>query len=81
MAKDDTSAPALTDTAPVVADTAVAASPEVLSLDDFCRILSETVKSPELIGGFHYTERAAGRLSGTSEAYKARFDEFINKPV
>lgn len=54
--------------------------PEV-SLDEFCTRLSETVKSPEMIGGFHYTERAAQRMRGTSEAFKARFDAFCNKPV
>lgn len=71
MAKEDIKAQA---------ETEVVASPGV-SLDEFCARLSETVKSPESIGGFHYTERAAGRLSGTSEAYRARFDEFLNKPV
>ena len=71
MAKEDIKAQA---------ETEVVAVPEV-SLDEFCTRLSETVKSPELIGGFHFTERAAGRMRGTSEAYKARFDEFLNKPV
>ena len=71
MAKEDSKAIAVVE---------VEAAPEV-ALDEFCGRLSETVRSPEVIGGFHYTERAAGRLRGTFEAYRARFDEFINKPV
>lgn len=52
-----------------------------LSLDEFCARLSETVKSPELIGAFHYSERAAGSPHATSEAFKARFEAFRNAPV
>lgn len=56
------------------------ATPEV-SLDEFCSRLSETVRSPEMIAAFHHTERAAGRVRGTPEAYKASFDKFVNQPV
>jgi hypothetical protein len=62
----------------VVADAAPAV---ILSLNDFCARLSETVKATELIGGFAYSERVAGRLRDTAEAFKQRYDEFINKPV
>jgi hypothetical protein len=68
MAKQETQAPAETEVAEI-------------SLDEFCSRLSETVKSPESIGGFHFTERAADRMRGTFEAYRARFDAFLNKPV
>ena len=69
MAKQETQTPA-----------EVVEAPEI-SLDEFCSRLSETVKSPEAIGGFHFTERAAGTMRGTFEAYRARFDAFLNKPV
>lgn len=72
MAKEDKSAAAAAEVVEV--------APQ-MSLDEFCARLSETVKSPELIGGFHFTERAASRPRGTFEAYKARFDEFVKKPV
>lgn len=70
MAKDDNKVAAVED-APAIE----------VSLDEFCTRLSETVKTPEIIGGFHYTERAAGNMRGTFEAYKARFDAFLTKPV
>jgi len=58
------------------------ASPALtFTLDEFCARLSETVKSPELLGAFHHVELAAGRSRDTAEAYRARFDEFLNKPV
>lgn len=52
-----------------------------VTLNEFCARLSETVVRPELIGAFAHTERAAGNARDTAEAFKARFDEFINKPV
>lgn len=52
-----------------------------LSLHEFCARLSKTVKRPALIGSFEGVERKAGRLSDLPEAYQARFDDFINKPV
>lgn len=52
-----------------------------LTLNEFCARLSKTVKRPSLLGGFEHTERVAGRLTDTDEAFRARFDAFINKPV
>lgn len=52
-----------------------------LTLHEFCARLSKTVKRPELLGAFEHTERVAARLSDTDQAYRARFDAFINKPV
>lgn len=57
----------------------VAAVP--LTLDEFCVRLSETVRSPEAIGAFHHTERAAGRMVDTEAAYRARFDSFLTTPI
>lgn len=60
----------------------VTASAEVsLSLVDFCTRLSETVKRPELIGAFEFSERRADRVTGTDAEYRARFAEFANTPV
>lgn len=53
----------------------------LLSLTDFCTRLSETVKRPELIGAFEFTERRANRLKATEAEFRARFDAFINAPV
>lgn len=52
-----------------------------LSLHEFCARLSETVKRPELIGAFEHVERVAGRNVDTTEAFQARYDAFITKPV
>lgn len=52
-----------------------------LSLFDFCKRLSETVKRPELIGAFEFSERQAGRSKATEAEFRARFDEFCNTPV
>lgn len=59
----------------------VAPSPVVLTLVDFCTRLSETVRRPELIGGFNADQKAAGHHHDTEAAYRARFDAFINKPI
>ncbi len=52
-----------------------------LSLDEFCRRLSESVNRPELIGGFEFVERRAGRVKDTDAAYRQRFDLFVQTPV
>lgn len=52
-----------------------------LTLTEFCARLSETVRRPELISAFEYTELAAGHLKDTAEAFQARFDTFVNTPV
>lgn len=52
-----------------------------LSLTEFCTRLSETVKRPELIGAFEFTERRAGRNKATEAEYRSRFDAFVKTPV
>lgn len=52
-----------------------------LTLTEFCIRLSETVKSPELIGGFEFMETRAGHVKDTAEAFQARYDAFISTPV
>lgn len=52
-----------------------------LSLNEFCARLSETVRRPELISAFEYTERNAGRNRDTFAAYRERFDVFVNSPA
>lgn len=61
----------------------VQAAPEAvrLSLDDFCIRLSETVRRPTLIGGFNADQKAGGFLAGTEAEFRARYEEFVNKPV
>lgn len=52
-----------------------------LSLQEFCRRLSETVKHPELIAGFEYSERVAGNTEGTLDKFQAAYSAFVIKPV
>ena len=52
-----------------------------LTLSEFCTRLSETVSRPELLGGFEFVERRAGRIKDTEASYRARFDTFVTTPV
>lgn len=52
-----------------------------LTLDEFCQQLSKTDRRVALIGGFHSTEKRAGRIKDTAAAYQARFADFIKKPA
>jgi alpha-beta hydrolase superfamily lysophospholipase len=47
-----------------------------VSLNRFCTDLSTTDKRVELIGGFHHSEKVAGRLRDTAEAYSQRYAAF-----
>ncbi len=65
-------------------DAAISASPAdatALTLTEFCRRLSETVRRPELISAFEYSERRSGNLKGDPGAFQARFDVFVKSPV
>ena len=68
------------------AATVVTADPRRLSLEQFCRELSLVDKQVELIAGFHHSEKRAGNLMDTEDAYKLRYEAFkgaepIVKPV
>lgn len=52
-----------------------------VTLDNFCVELSQTDKRVELIGGFHYTERLAGRYRDVASAYRLRFQAFTTRAV
>lgn len=52
-----------------------------LTLTEFCTRLSESVRSPELIAGFEFTQKAAGNHKSTEAAYRARYEAFVNTPV
>lgn len=52
-----------------------------LTLNEFCQRLSETVRRPELLSAFEYTERASGRVKGTAAAFEASFEQFRKTPV
>lgn len=64
-----------------VAEATPVAAGVPLSLNEFCIRLSAKDKRVELIGGFEYVERVAGRLSDTAEQYEQRFTEFLNQPA
>lgn len=52
-----------------------------LTLDEFCTRLSAKDSRVELIAGFHFTEKYAGRVKGAESAYAARYEAFKNQPV
>lgn len=52
-----------------------------LTLSEFCARLSTNDKRVELIGGFEFSERVAGRFKDVESAYLARFNKFINQPA
>lgn len=52
-----------------------------VTLDEFCTRLSKNDKRVELIGGFHYTEKAAGRIKAAEGEYQNRYAAFSNQPV
>jgi len=52
-----------------------------LSLDEFCAQLSSTDSRVEMIGAFHATERAAGRVKDLASKFTERFTAFVNTPV
>jgi hypothetical protein len=52
-----------------------------LTLNEFCQRLSETVRRPELLSAFEYTERTAGRLKDSTAAFEERFEQFRKTPV
>jgi len=67
----------------VTAQQVVEESPQrfEVTLDEFCRQLSATDKRVEMIAGFHFSERQAGTVKDHTEAFEARYADFINKPV
>lgn len=75
-------APAAAPAAPVASPAPAPAPVEAtVSINEFCMRLSETATRPELFGAFAHTEKAAGRHSDTTTAFRARFDAFLNQPA
>lgn len=66
---------------PAAAPETSAVPVEQIQLEEFCARLSKTDKRVELIGGFHYTEVAAGRLKDAESEFHSRFAAFATKPV
>lgn len=58
-----------------------AASAPTLTVNEFCRRKSETVRRTELIAAFFSHETREGNVKDTAEAFEARFQTFINKPA
>ncbi len=52
-----------------------------MSLTEFCIKQSKTDRRVELLSGFEYSERSAGRLSDTEANYAARYAAFMNQPA
>ena len=52
-----------------------------LTLDEFCTRLSREDRRVEMIGGFHHTEKQAGRLKDSDAAYAARYAAFQTQPA
>ena len=68
---------------PTPQDAPIASAPDEfpLALEEFCLQLSQVDKRVELIGGFHYTEKVAGRLKDTRQAYQTRYMAFLTQPA
>jgi len=52
-----------------------------MTIDEFCSQLSQHDKRVEIIGGFHYVEKHAGRGKDTRLNYRARFEAFLKQPA
>lgn len=52
-----------------------------VTLEEFCIRLSVTDRRVELLAGFNAYETASGSVKDTEANFRARFDEFVNKPV
>lgn len=59
----------------VVQDDALVA----ITLNEYCIRLSTTDNRVELIGGFEFVERHAGRNRDTYDNYAARYADFLTK--
>lgn len=59
-------------------DDAVAAK---ITVAEFCARKSVTLARPELLGGFEFVEKRAGRTKDTEAAFEARLTAFQNTPV
>lgn len=64
-----------------VTPAAAVASAPTLTVNEFCRRKSETVRRTELIAAFFSHETREGNVKDTAEAFEARFKTFINKPA
>ena len=52
-----------------------------LTLDEFCLRQSAAKVGPELLGGFHHAQVAAGRAKGTEAAFAADLLRFQTQPA
>lgn len=51
------------------------------TLEAWCAARSATQTSPELIGSFYASEKAAGTVKDFSAEFEARFTAFLNRPA
>ena len=51
----------------------------MISLNEFCVDLSRR-QPAEMVGAFHYTQRAANVTHNTQAAYQASFEKFATTP-
>ncbi|HET8550857.1 MAG TPA: hypothetical protein VFM97_00085 [Gammaproteobacteria bacterium] len=52
-----------------------------VTLDEFCRQLSERDRRVELIGAFHSIESRNGPQKDTAENFRARYEKFVRQPA
>lgn len=52
-----------------------------ISLDEFCQRLSVKKMSPEIISGFHHTQKITGNLQSSDSDYAAAFAAFLKQPA
>ena len=72
----------MSETTPPAAQTAIAKSTAptefACTLDEWCTHLSVGDRRVEMIGGFAYSERVAGRVRDLPSAYASRYAAFAN---
>lgn len=52
-----------------------------LTVTEACARISATDRRVEMLGAFHSSEKAAGRLKDLESAYRSRFAAFCNAPA
>jgi hypothetical protein len=57
-------------------------APPIVSLDDWCRQKSKTVgKQVEMLSGFYFSEKRAGKSRDTAANFEQAFKDFADAPV
>jgi hypothetical protein len=56
-------------------------SDNLISLQEFCEMQSNTGHLVELLSGFHYQQSSQGKVKDSLQNYQERFADFAGTPV